>query len=41
MLNARHTTSDIYNDHTAGGIAGKIERAYLSELQKPAALLTK
>ncbi|MCQ5129103.1 nucleotidyltransferase substrate binding protein [Butyricicoccus faecihominis] len=41
MLNARNTTSHIYDDHTAAVIAGKIQKSYLPELQKLAALLNK
>lgn len=41
MLSARNTTSHIYDDHTAAAIAEKIQKAYLPELQKLAALFRK
>lgn len=41
MLNARNITSHIYDNHTAGIIAGKIKNTYLPELRKLAALWEK
>lgn len=41
MLNARNTTSHIYDDHTAAVIAGKIQQSYLPELQELATFLSK
>ena len=37
MLQARNTTSHIYDDHTAAVIADKIQNVFLPELQKLAA----
>lgn len=37
MLQARNTTSNIYDDHTAAVIADKIQNVFLPELQKLAA----